>query len=73
LKIRIKKSIKESFTPRYIPTKIIAIKDIPNTINGKKVELAVKQIIQNHNVKNIDSFVNPKSLELYKGIVELEL
>jgi len=73
LKIRLKKSIKESCTPRHIPAKIIAIKDIPYTINGKKVELAVKQIIQNQNVKNVDSLVNPKSLELYKGIVELEL
>ena len=70
---KVKNSIRESCTPRYVPAKIIAVEDIPYTINGKKVELAVKQVIQNQNVKNIDSLVNPKSLEFYKGIVELEL
>ena len=34
------------------PEKIIQINDIPYTINGKKVELAVKQVIQNIEVKN---------------------
>ncbi len=70
---KVKNSIRESCTPRYVPAKIIAVEDIPYTINGKKVELAVKQVIQNQNVKNIDSLVNPKSLAFYKGIVELEL
>jgi acetoacetyl-CoA synthetase len=70
---KVKHSIRESCTTRYVPAKIIAVEEIPYTINGKKVELAVKQVIQNQNVKNIDSLVNPKSLELYKGIVELEL
>jgi len=70
---KVKNSIRESCAPRYVPAKIIAVEDIPYTINGKKVELAVKQVIQNQNVKNIDSLVNPKSLAFYKGIVELEL
>ncbi len=73
LKTRVKKSIRESCTHRYVPAIIIAVEDIPYTINGKKVELAVKQVIQNQIVKNKDSLVNPNSLELYKGIVELDL
>ncbi len=73
LKSNIKKLIRESCTPRHVPAKIIAVEEIPYTINGKKVELAVKQIIQNQYVKNIDSLVNPKSLEYYREIIELEL
>ena len=72
LKTRVKNSIRESCTPRYVPAKIIAVEDIPYTINGKKVELAVKQVIQNIEVKNIDSLVNPSILDFYKDILELD-
>jgi len=70
--MKVNKSIRESCTPRHIPAKIIAVKDIPYTINGKKVELAVKQVIQNIEVKNIDSLVNPSILDFYKDILELD-
>ena len=72
LKTRVKNSIRESCTHRYVPAKIIAVEDIPYTINGKKVELAVKQVIQNIEVKNIDSLVNPSILDFYKDILELD-
>ena len=69
---QIKKSIRESCSPRHVPAKIITVEDIPYTINGKKVELAVKQVIQNIEVKNKDSLVNKNSLEFYKNMMELE-
>jgi len=72
LKTRVKKSIRESCTHRHVPAIIIAVEDIPYTINGKKVELAVKQVIQNIEVKNIDSLVNPSILDFYKDILELD-
>jgi acetoacetyl-CoA synthetase len=72
LKTRVKKSIRESCTHRYVPAIIIAVEDIPYTINGKKVELAVKQVIQNIEVRNIDSLVNPSILDFYKDILELD-
>jgi len=72
LKTRVKKSIRESCTHRYVPAIIIAVEDIPYTINGKKVELAVKQVIQNIEVKNVDSLVNPSILDFYKDILELD-
>ena len=70
---QIKKSIRESCSPRHVPAKIIAVADIPYTINGKKVELAVKQIIQNQNVINKDALVNPESLDYYKEMEELTI
>ena len=70
--MKVKKSIRESCSPRHVPAKIIAVADIPYTINGKKVELAVKQVIQNIEVKNKDSLVNPNSLKFYKKMMELE-
>ncbi len=73
LKTRVKKSIRESCTHRYVPAIIIAVEDIPYTINGKKVELAVKQVIQNQIVKNKDALVNPESLDYYKEMEELTI
>ncbi|MBT4928238.1 acetoacetate--CoA ligase [bacterium] len=67
----IKKNIKSSLSPRHVPAIILQIKDIPYTISGKKVELAVKKIIERKNVVNQDALSNPESLELYKSIPEL--
>ena len=52
--------------------KIIAIKDIPYTLNMKKVELAVKKVIQGEPVLNRDALANPDSLDLYKDIPQLQ-
>jgi acetoacetyl-CoA synthetase len=72
LKKKIKKTIRENATPRHVPAKIIAVDDIPYTISGKKVELAVKKIIHGEPVLNRDALANPESLELYKNLKELQ-
>lgn len=68
----IRKNIRTNTTPRHVPAKILAVADIPYTINGKKVELAVKKTIHGQEVKNKDALGNPESLELYKNLKELE-
>ena len=45
LKKKIKMQIRFSASPRHVPSKIIKVKDIPRTKNGKIVEIAVKNII----------------------------
>ena len=67
----IKKSIRSNCTPRHVPAIILQTKDIPYTINGKKVEIAVK-IIHGEEVTNQDALANPESLELYKNMIELQ-
>jgi acetoacetyl-CoA synthetase len=68
---RIKTTIRNNTTPRHMPAKIIAAPDIPYTISGKKVELAVRKVIHNQEVKNKDALANPEALDYYKGIAEL--
>ncbi|HDG98756.1 MAG TPA: acetoacetyl-coenzyme A synthetase, partial [Desulfobacterales bacterium] len=46
--------------------------DIPYTINMKKVEIAVRNIIHGLPVANVDSLANPQSLEHYKDLPELK-
>jgi len=69
---RIKKTVRENTTPRHVPAKVIAVDDIPYTISGKKVELAVKKIIHGEPVTNRDALANPESLDLYKDLRELQ-
>ena len=67
LKNKISVSIKESCTNRHVPSKIFAVDSIPYTLSGKKVELAVRNIINGNIVKNKESLANPDSLEEYKN------
>lgn len=65
----IKYKIKVGATPRHVPTKIIAVADIPKTVSGKIAELAVKQTIHGELVKNKDALANPESLKLFENIL----
>ncbi|MBA7667392.1 Acetyl-coenzyme A synthetase [subsurface metagenome] len=69
---KIRNAIKRDLSPRHLPAKIIPVGDIPYTINMKKVEIAVRNIIHNKPVLNIDALANPKSLNFYKDIKELQ-
>jgi len=69
---RIKKTLMDNASPRHVPAKIIAVPDIPYTINMKKVELAVKKVIQGEKVLNKDALSNPDALDYYAGLKELQ-
>ncbi len=66
------KAIRFGCSPRHVPRKIIAVDDIPYTINGKKVEIAVNRIIHGEDVANKDALRNPDCLELYRNLPELQ-
>jgi acetoacetyl-CoA synthetase len=68
---KINQSIRNNCSPRHVPEIILPIKDIPYTISGKKVEIAVKKIIDGENVVNRDALANPESLDLFVSIPEL--
>lgn len=72
IKKKINKVIRENATPRHVPSKIIAVRGIPKTNNGKIVELAVKNVIHGKEVVNKDSIEDPSLLEDFKNIPELQ-
>jgi acetoacetyl-CoA synthetase len=45
---------------------------VPYTLNMKKVELAVKKVIQGQQVLNKDALSNPQALDYYADIKELQ-
>jgi acetoacetyl-CoA synthetase len=69
---RIKTTIRNNTTPRHVPTKIIQVADIPRTISGKIVELAVRNIVHNRPITNTEALANPEALEFYRNLVELQ-
>ncbi|MCL2338198.1 MAG: acetoacetate--CoA ligase [Firmicutes bacterium] len=69
---KIKTAIRVNTTPRHVPAKVIPVADIPYTISGKKVELAVRNIIHREPVDNRDALANPSALELYQDLPELQ-
>lgn len=68
---QIKQKIRRECSPRHIPAKIIAVPDIPRTISGKIVELAVKDLIEGRTIKNKEALANPQALDYFRNIPEL--
>ena len=71
LQARIRKVIRDNTTPRHVPAKILAVPDIPRTISGKIVELAVRSVVHGKPVKNTDALANPRALEYFRDRPEL--
>jgi len=72
LQDRIRKSIRQNTTPRHVPARIVQVADIPRTISGKIVELAVRNVIHGRPVSNADALANPEALDLYRDLPELQ-
>ena len=67
----IRQTIRRETTPRHVPAKIVAVADIPRTISGKIVELAVRKVVHNEVVTNTDALANPEALNHFKNLSEL--
>ncbi|XP_067650701.1 acetoacetyl-CoA synthetase-like [Haliotis asinina] len=67
----IKTSIRMYLSARHVPSIILPIDDIPYTISGKKVEIAVKRAISGLDVPQRGALANPNSINLYYNIPEL--
>lgn len=68
LKENIRKALREEASPRHVPQKILEAPDIPYTFNMKKVEIAVRNILEGKPVTNREALINPESLEYFKEI-----
>lgn len=67
----IRTTIRQNATPRHVPARIVAVPDIPYTISGKKVELAVRKMIHGESVNNKDALINPDVLDDYRDLAVL--
>jgi acetoacetyl-CoA synthetase len=68
LKNRINQKIRNALSPRHVPDEIYGILDVPQTLNGKKLEVPVKKILMGMPVEkavNLDSMHNPESMNYF--------
>eukprot|EP00762_Andalucia_godoyi_P006363 ANDGO_05849.mRNA.1 Acetoacetyl-coenzyme A synthetase len=75
VKDRIRGAIRTSLSPRHVPAVIVQVTDIPYTVNGKKVEVAVKRVVQGEaftvSSAQQGALANPQALELFRNIPEV--
>jgi len=70
LQNKIRRILRENASPRHVPAVILETPDIPYTLNMKKVESAVTNIVNGRAVSNKDALINPSSLQFYEKILE---
>ncbi|TDF83971.1 acetoacetate--CoA ligase [Pseudomonas sp. H9] len=73
LQQRIRQVIRRNTSPRHVPAVIAAVSDIPRTISGKIVELAIRNVVHGEPVKNTDALANPEALEQFRDRPELRV
>jgi acetoacetyl-CoA synthetase len=73
LRASIRHAIRDNTTPRHVPAKILQVADVPRTLSGKIVELAVRNVVQGEPVNNMDALANPEALEQYRDLIELTI
>ncbi|KAL5479092.1 hypothetical protein ACEPAI_2380 [Sanghuangporus weigelae] len=72
LKKDIREAIRKALSPRHVPAYIFQVDDIPYTVNSKKIEIAVKQIVSGSNLKPSGTVANPDSLRQYYKFYDVE-
>jgi acetoacetyl-CoA synthetase len=69
LEKRIRATISAGATKRHVPKHIRQVSAIPHTVSGKKVEMAVQQVLHGQEVKNRDALANPEALDEFRGLL----
>ncbi|MEO5824619.1 MAG: acetoacetate--CoA ligase [Gemmatimonadales bacterium] len=72
LEAAIRSRIRSGASPHHVPGVIAAVTDIPRTRSGKISEIAVRDVVEGREVRNVGALANPESLEQFRGRVELE-
>ncbi len=69
---KLRTTIRSNATPRHVPEVILQVPDVPRTISGKVVELAVRNVVHGLPVTNTDALANPEALAHFQGREELQ-
>jgi acetoacetyl-CoA synthetase len=74
---RIRQTIRTECSPRHVPNRIFAVRELPKTLTGKLLEIPVKRLLmgaQADSVASRDSLANPAALDWFEeartGILE---
>lgn len=65
---RIKDSIRQRLSARFVPNAVFAVTDIPRTLSGKKLELPIRRLLLGLPIEKVaspDAMANPDSLSFF--------
>lgn len=65
---RLRTTIRKELSPRHVPALILQAPTIPYTLNGKKVEVAVKRILCGMHEVSTGSLANPEALTYFRSL-----
>jgi acetoacetyl-CoA synthetase len=66
LEARIRAAVRDGASPRHVPDRIAAVPEIPVTRSGKRVELAVRDLLAGEEPENTSALANPEALEHFR-------
>jgi acetoacetyl-CoA synthetase len=69
---RLKDTIASRYSRRHVPRYVFTVPDIPYTVNGKKCENIVKQIVCGRIPVVSGTVANPESIKLYERYYRIE-
>ena len=58
--------LRDQYTPRHVPDRVIQVNDIPTTLTGKKMEVPVRKLLRGvplEKAANVNAMANPSSLD----------
>ena len=67
--------IRTSLSPRHVPDELHVIDEVPRTLNGKKLEVPIKRLLQGTALDvalSVDSMSNPDSIRPFLAMAGLE-
>jgi len=67
----IRTRVRTSASPRHVPSRIVAVPDLPRTRSNKLSELAVRDVVHGRPVANTEALANPDALTYFADLEEL--
>jgi acetoacetyl-CoA synthetase len=71
LREEIRRRLRRDASPRHVPAKIAQVADLPRTLSGKLVELAVRDVLSGREPANRSALANPRTLDALAALDEL--
>jgi acetoacetyl-CoA synthetase len=74
LQQKIRTRLRQDVSPRHVPNEIFAIKEVPRTLSGKKMEVPVRKILMGFPLEqaaNLDAMRNPASIQFFVDLAQV--
>ena len=73
VRAKIAATIRRTLSPRHVPDEVFAIAEVPRTLNGKKLEVPIKKILNGDDPRqavSFDALGNPEAIQPFIALAE---